>query len=104
MDGTQGLFDDLSASVDIRHHRLQNALLRSQEFQTTFDDFMHALTELERRLGDEQPLVARFQEISAQQQEHEVRYPYQMIFTILYENKAIATFGHHQQTTSKKIC
>ena len=72
VDGTQTTYDNFTTKVEIRYNRLQNALLKSQEFQATFDDFLNALGALGTRLKKEEPLDSRFQPLKTQLEEHEV--------------------------------
>ena len=72
VDAVERTYNNFSTKVDIRLNRLQSALLKGQEFQTTFDDFIANLDDLETRLDSERPLDARLDELKEIKQEHEV--------------------------------
>ncbi|KAJ7387741.1 hypothetical protein OS493_001084 [Desmophyllum pertusum] len=54
-----------------RQVRLQNALLRSQEFQVSFDEFMAKLDTFEEQLASQEPISAVHETVQVQRQENE---------------------------------
>ena len=61
----------LAKKLADRQAKLQNALIRSQEFQVSFDDFMNNLGELEDRLAAQEPISALLETAKSQRQENE---------------------------------
>ena len=72
----QESYDNLTTKVDVRYNRLQNALLKSQEFETTFGEFNTTLSDLHHRLENAGELTVQFEQLSILKGEHEVRYSY----------------------------
>ena len=68
----QDVHDKFSTKVEIRYNRLQNAVLKSQEFQTTFTDFNNSLDDIKSRLGQQEPLDVRYDPLKNLKEEHEV--------------------------------
>lgn len=65
-------FDNFVSKIDTRNNRLRKALLKTQGFETTFAEFLETVDNLQKRLDEERPLDARFDELKAIKQEHEV--------------------------------
>ena len=65
-------FGNFVSKIDTRHNRLRKALLKTQGFETTFVEFLDTVDNLQKRLDDERPLDARFDELKVIKQEHEV--------------------------------
>ena len=81
VEQVEGTYANFIAKIDIRHSRLQRALLKTQEFDTTLKEFIDSLGDLEKRLDEERPLDARIEELTEIQQEHEVIF---VIFLFLF--------------------
>ncbi len=47
-------------------------MLKTQEFEVTLNEFFDALGDLEKRLDNERPLDARFEELKEIKQDYEV--------------------------------
>ena len=65
-------FGNFVSKIDTRHSRLRKALLKTQGFEATFVEFLETVDNLQKRLDDERPLDARFDELKVIKQEHEV--------------------------------
>ncbi len=68
----EGIYSDFISKVETRYNKLQRALLKTQEFEVTLNEFFDALGDLEKRLDDERPLDARFEELKEIKQDYEV--------------------------------
>ena len=68
----RGVLDKLAAKVEQRQNRLENVLLRSQEFQVSFDDFLEKLARLEEQTARQEPVSGIYDTVKAQNQEHRV--------------------------------
>ena len=68
--------DGFSTKVDIRYQRLQRALMKSQEFEKTFADFKDSLSDLDKRLDEEDPLTCQFEPLKKIKDLHEVSLEY----------------------------
>lgn len=64
--------DGFATKVDIRYQRLQRALMKSQEFEKTFADFKDSLSDLDKRLDEEDPLTCQFEPLKKIKDQHEV--------------------------------
>ena len=64
--------DGFETKVDIRYQRLQRALMKSQEFEKTFADFGDSLSDLDKRLDEEDPLTCQFEPLKKIKDQHEV--------------------------------
>lgn len=72
------LFDNVSrpveeiwTKIEVRQSRLQDALLKSQKLQESFDDFLDRLGHLEERFDQEKPISAKEDVVKAQKKEHD---------------------------------
>ena len=77
IEKNQDIHDKFSTKVEIRYNRLQNALLKSQEFQTTFTDFNNTLDDIKSRLDKQEPLDVRYEPLKNVKEEHEVSLNFQ---------------------------
>ena len=55
----------------MRQNRLQDTLIKSQQFQDSLDDFLDKLTEFEEQLSEEKPISAKLDVVRDQEKEHE---------------------------------
>lgn len=83
----QDVHDKFSTKVEIRYNRLQNALLKSKEFQTTFTDFNNTLDDIKSRLGQQEPLDVRYDPLKNIKEEHEVslNFPWITLLKAVFE-------------------
>ena len=63
---------NLLTTINLRRSRLQKFLLNAQDFDKTFQDFLGAVDDLEKRLANEKPLDARFEELRLVNHERQV--------------------------------
>ena len=61
----------LANKIADRQAKLQNALIRSQEFQVTFDEFMNKLGDMEDAAAGQEPISALYETVKSQRQENE---------------------------------
>ena len=69
---SKGVLDKLAAKAEQRQSRLQNVLLRSQEFQVSFDEFLEKLARLEEQTARQEPVSGVYETVKEQNQEHKV--------------------------------
>ena len=61
---------DMWIQIEARQNRLQDALLQSQKFQESLDDFLDSLTRQEERMDKEKPVSAKLETVKEQKKEH----------------------------------
>lgn len=68
----QESFDELVTKVEVRFNRLQNALLKSQQFETIVDEFNDTINSLRVKLDSADELNALFEPLTKLKADHEV--------------------------------
>ena len=63
--------EEVWMKIEVRQNRLQDTLIKSQQFQDSLDDFLDKLTEFEERLSEEKPISAKLDVVRDQEKEHE---------------------------------
>ena len=63
--------EEIWMKIEVRQNRLQDALMKSQKFEESFDDFLDLLINLDERLSRQRPVSARLDVVKVQRSEME---------------------------------
>ena len=72
VEETEGSYTSAVSRINMRHGRIHKLMLKRQDFDTTFAEFIDALDVIEERFENAKPLNAKFEELKLVKQEYEV--------------------------------
>lgn len=80
LDKVKPKYDKLNATVAKRHARLKSVVIEGQDYQTSLDEAVIKLNEMEGLLDQQEPVNAKYIVIAQQKLDHEVKFPWLPFF------------------------
>ena len=72
LDQVKPVYDKLHCKVIDRQARLQNVIVGGQDYQTSLDEAVAKLNEMENLLNQQEPVSAKYVVVAQQKLDHEV--------------------------------